>query len=407
MSSQTVSSSVPSSDVDSTHVGADWREADAALTRIAHDRGKLDAEEAGWLVAAQRTNVHRHVGCATMLEYLERVLGYSPRVALERLRIAEALAELPLMHDALAAGQLALSGVRELTRVAVPATEAAWLEAAAGKTVRQIEGMVAGRRHGDTPDSDADPSLMKRVVRFEVSAETYALLREAKRRVADDLGHPVDDDQLWAELARAVLGGSSDEGRAPHQIAITTCDRCQRVFQDAAGEVVEVEPAVLGRARCDAQEIGETHVGTRKRATQTIPPATRREVFRRDHGRCVVPGCRSARHLEIHHIIPREQGGTHEPPNLVLTCGGHHRAHHKGALGIEGTTGALRFSGLPRPPDARVEDAVSALRNLRVKDADARQAIDAASAQLAPEATMQELLRAAFGVLRGSVWALH
>ena len=179
------------------------------------------------------------------------------------------------------------------------------------------------------------------------------------------------------------------------------------MFQDAAGELVEVEPAVLERARCDAQEIGETHVGTRKRATQTIPPATRREVFRRDHGRCVVPGCRSARHLEIHHIIPREQGGSHEPSNLVLTCFGHHRAHHRGTLRIEGTADALRFSGLPRAPDARVEDALSALHNLHVKDADARQAIEAASAQVTPEATMQELLRAAFGVLRESVWALH
>ncbi len=343
----------PSNDGGVAEACQDWRTVAAALLAIARRRGELEVEEAGWLVAAERLHVHRHLGCVTLLEYFERVLGHSPRAGMERLRVARALQELPATRAALATGKIPFSGVRELTRVAIPATEQKWLEAAADKTVRQIEGIVAGRRPGDTPECEADLSLIKRVVRFAVSDQTYALLREAQRRIADDLGGNLDDDQMVAELARAVLGGrgdgdKADHGRAAYQLAITTCERCERTTQDAAGQVVEVDYTVLDQAECDAQVLRKTHVGT-QRATQDVPPARRREIFRRDHGCCRVPGCRSARHLEIHHIVPRDRGGSDDASNLLLLCGGHHRAHHRGFIHIEGTGEAPRFFGLPGP----------------------------------------------------------
>src|SRR5262245_65019216 len=64
-----------------THVG--WRDADLNLRRIAKQRGGLDAEEARWLRVAAAVGLHRQYGYATLLEYLERVLGYAPRPARE------------------------------------------------------------------------------------------------------------------------------------------------------------------------------------------------------------------------------------------------------------------------------------------------------------------------------------
>lgn len=58
-------------------------------------------------------------------------------------------------------------------------TEQAWLEVAQGKTVRQLEELVAGRREGDTPDAPPDLALCGHVIRFEVSAETLASFRQA------------------------------------------------------------------------------------------------------------------------------------------------------------------------------------------------------------------------------------
>jgi hypothetical protein len=54
-----------------------------------------------------------------------------------------------------------------------------------------------------------------------------------------------------------------------------------------------------------------------------------------------VPGCRSARGLELHHVIHRADGGSHDASNLVLACSACHQAHHAGALTISGTADHL------------------------------------------------------------------
>jgi hypothetical protein len=95
-------------------------------------------------------------------------------------------------------------------------------------------------------------------------------------------------------------------------------------------------------AQCDAQHVGSTtrqstHVGETARATQSIPPALRRKVMRRDHGRCVVPGCRPATFVDLHHVEARADGGAHDAENLVVLCSAHHRALHRGQLEVTGT----------------------------------------------------------------------
>ncbi|MCB9565397.1 MAG: hypothetical protein H6708_33845, partial [Kofleriaceae bacterium] len=90
---------------------------------VAQRRAALDAEEARWLVAAQRIALHRRFGYATLAEYLERILGYGPRAAREWLRVATALQTLPKIADALARGAHSYSAVRELTRVGRHDTE--------------------------------------------------------------------------------------------------------------------------------------------------------------------------------------------------------------------------------------------------------------------------------------------
>src|SRR5512143_3690695 len=116
---------------------ADWRSVDRALRTIARRRAALDADEAHWLREAEALQIWRPLGMVSALDYMERVLGYRPRTAQERLRVARALGALPQLTEALTAGELPFSAVRELTRVATPATEAAWRMAATGKNLRQ------------------------------------------------------------------------------------------------------------------------------------------------------------------------------------------------------------------------------------------------------------------------------
>jgi hypothetical protein len=118
-----------------------------------------------------------HLGYGSFGEYVERLFGYKPRSTQEKLRVAEALEELPAVAQALETGALNWSAARELTRVAVVETERDWLEAARGKTVHQLEALVAGKSPGDRPSSGGQPDARRHVLRFDVAPETLALFR--------------------------------------------------------------------------------------------------------------------------------------------------------------------------------------------------------------------------------------
>jgi len=176
------------------HDNSDWKRIDETLRRLARDKGKYDFEEGRWLLAGLRSGVHLRLGFATFAEYVERLFGYKPRFTAERLRVAEALQDLPVTSAALEGGDVCWSAVREVSRVATPEV----IEMA------ECDAQQIGRTH---------------------------------------VGHEV------AEMAE-----------------------------------------------CDAQQISRTHVGEKHRATQDIPPATRRHVVRREHGQCAVPVLALPRH---------------------------------------------------------------------------------------------------------------
>ena len=150
----------------STKDAGDWVQAHAALSRLAHERAALDAEEGRWLLCAWRSAAHVHLGYGTFAQYIERLFGYKPRTTQEKLRVAEALETLPHLARALEAGALSWCAARELTRVAVSETEASWLDAARGKTLRELEILVASKTPGDAPDVPARELPGSRVLRF-------------------------------------------------------------------------------------------------------------------------------------------------------------------------------------------------------------------------------------------------
>ncbi len=378
----------------------DWRAIDRALRSIAKQRAALDAKEAAWLREAEEHQIWRNLGMVSALDYMERALGYTPRAAQERLRVARALGELPATTAALATGELAFTAVRELTRVATRATETAWLDAARGKNVREIEQLVAGHRVGDLPDEPADPALQKHVVVLELDGAAFAAWREARTVLEEDHGGYLDNNAFVTMLAACAFGELEPSGRAKHQLAVTVCQRCKTGWQDGGSVRVPIDGVALSRAECDAQHIGSLDAEHPARAHQDIPPATARLIWHRDARRCRTPGCRSARGLEIHHIVRRADGGGHEPSNLVLLCSACHHAHHDGLLAITGTATDLVVRRTNEVRRAHVGLAVEtwakqALTRLGWKPAIARDAVDTAIDQLGPTAPLEQVIVAA------------
>ncbi len=112
--------------------------------------------------------------------------------------------------------------------------------------------------------------------------------------------------------------------RAP--VAARTSPRTDRDHRDRAG-------AGVATRSCS----GGSTATRPPRVTKTIPPGPAPRLPRRDRGRCVVPGCRNARYVDVHHIVPRAQGGKHTPTKLAVMCSAHHKAAHARRLRIDGT----------------------------------------------------------------------
>lgn len=63
--------------------------------------------------------------------------------------------------------------------------------------------------------------------------------------------------------------------------------------------------------------------------TRVVPPKVRRFVLARDGG-CTIDGCTSRYRLEVHHVVPRSVGGTHDAENLATLCWYHHHVEVHG-----------------------------------------------------------------------------
>ena len=440
----------PGSVGDAPESTSDWCVVHQRLVALASERAAHEHELCRWLRAAERVAVHCHTGHGSLVEYAERLIGLRPRQTEERLRVARALESLPELDQALRSGVLCWSAVRELTRVATPDTVHGWLGWAQGKPSRQIEQAIAARRPGDRPESRPDPLLVKHRLRFEVRPETMALVRDLQARIQADLGAPVDDDTFLHELARRALGGSDsrDDGRASYQVAITKCPECGLASVDSAGQRHITDGTFEAVVACDCQELGSVaprseesspvggndhgvaafavnatanlecvspHVGalpsgpsagtTRRRATQSIPPAIRRQVLRRDRHRCVVDGCQSHQFLDVHHLVPRAEGGRHDLDRLACLCFAHHRAVHAGTLVLTGTVssglsfqhadGSRYGTNLTAETVHIAEQAFGALRNLGFPQTQARALLDKAMASRPANCNLTELMHAA------------
>jgi hypothetical protein len=298
----------------------------ARFMRRKRQQSAWDAEEARDLRSAEAVQLWTQFGCVTIVEYMEVLCGIEPRTALERLRVAHALGELPLLEAEFEHGTYQHSHVRELTRVVVAETEEEWIAHTRGMTYREVQQAVAGHVRGDRPSDPTAPDERRRFFGWHLRPSTIARVLAVLGELEAERGERfVDDDDkvnAWCDAA----GGNGEN--APAQVWIT---------EDGRGFAngIELDDAELGTLTCDATIMG--HVDDpQARATPTISPRTRKRLLARDGNRCTVPGCRSKRHLDLHHIVHRENGGDNSDRNTTTLGGGHHRLHHAGLLAISG-----------------------------------------------------------------------
>jgi len=389
--------------VESTHAG-EWLD-DELATLQAH----INATVASWLELVWRLGEEGVVD-DDVAGYVAFRCGLTTREAREHVRVAGALRELPAIRAAFGRGELTLTKVRALTRVATPGSEERLLELACSLTASQLERALRVFRRlqaeeaRDTHELEyvgyhwaEDGSL---VLRARLAAEDGVLVvraleaardrvwqgrREEERQEAE-----ADADAAKAArefepprsanveallgVARSSLEAASEDRQAPARLVVhvdalaLTADGAGRSeLQD--GPVIAPETA--RRLGCDAETVASVEHGglpvSVGRTRRTVPPALRRLLETRDDGSCRWPGCDRRRFLHAHHRVHWAHGGETSLGNLVLLCTHHHRLVHEGGYTIEnGTAGGLRFRnrhgvlcpGVPRPPPGSADELV-------------------------------------------------
>ncbi len=323
------------------------------------------------------------LGLCSCAHWLNFKCGIGMNAAREKVRVANALADLPKISMAFEKGQLSYSKVRAMTRIADSSNEDYLLMIAHHGTAHHVEKLVAKFRTAQrlqdaeaaneqyrdrevTHYYDHDGCL---VIKARLPAEQGALIVKALEMAMDkdfadsqsvgaasSRDTDVIDDiaetsvpiaarraDALAEIAETYMNNSESSG--------STADRYQVVVHVAAGAPdsddahIEDGPHVSAvtsrRIACDCTVVGiredengePLSIGRRSRS---IPPPMRRALRARDGG-CRFPGCTNTRFVDGHHIEHWADGGETSLDNLVLLCRHHHHLVHEGGFACEKT----------------------------------------------------------------------
>ena len=287
--------------------------------------------------------------------------GRTGATAREHVRVAQALAALPKLSDAMRRGRVSYSKVRAVTRVATPETEQALLDVALAGTaaVDEAAGVVRslGQRQAEALGRLAECALAGGLDRGTAGDRYQVVLHVDAETLAGDAA---------ADGLEPAAGGPDAHGdvpagtRRPVRRAAAGCPlppaaRGQAALAEDGG--IRVGQETARRIACDAATVTMRHgadggvldVGRR---TRTVSPALRRALAARD-GQCRFPGCAARRCDARTTSGTGPRAGRTALANLVLPCRRHHRAVHEEDFRVRvdagGATTFLRPDGRPLP----------------------------------------------------------
>jgi hypothetical protein len=310
---------------------------------------------------------HVGPGLHTCAQYLAWQAGVSKATANQLVRIARRAEELPVLVDALRAGELSLDQADVVASGCPARYDRSATELAKVATVAQLRTVMAAYRERpgkDRPAADHGISIARdddgATIRARVSNEEADLFERALHAMREDLvrqqqadasegarseeapPRPTMTDALAALAETALAVGQAAHAGADRYLVTYHLHRGpdgQVSLTDDQGRLVA--DAHRRRLLCECTTEAAWHDATGTaisvgRRTRTIAPKLRRAILFRHRHRCGVPGCDTTVGLEIHHIRHWEDGGVTDTHNLVALCRHHHKVHHQGLLQIEG-----------------------------------------------------------------------
>ncbi len=212
-------------------------------------RASLERRAGRLLRLVREKELYRSCGFVRLGDYVIEQLGISYRSAQEMMRVDEALEELPLVGEALEAGEISAGHARLLTRVAEAGSEVYWVGLARRTGVKALARVVAERRkqngelapdarladdrtaggassagsaQGANQDAGEEPDLQR--LQLVVPAWIAGFWRDSiglvRRLVGSHLPPGACFEMVLAEVADSVANGVDHTALAPERTAV-------------------------------------------------------------------------------------------------------------------------------------------------------------------------------------------
>ena len=271
-------------------------------------------------------------GYHSLFDFCRRALYWSESETARRIQVAGVAREYPVLYPMLWCGRLSLSAASMLAPHLRPDNHRALIKKALGKTIREVEALVATvsprpekpervRPLGPAPAlppaaseksgvSAAQDPLFAAQAADPAHAQTTAPAPASPARVE------------FTFTAEEALARDVERARELLRNKHPWC-RLEDVFREAVATLLER----LDPDRRPPSRARQVRAGAPRR--RVIPRHVRAAVWRRDGGRCVFAGadgrrCGSRAFLEYDHVQPWALGGSSvEPANVRLLCRAH------------------------------------------------------------------------------------
>ena len=330
-------------------------------------------------------------GIRSFSHWLNWKLGMGNVIAREKVRVARALRDLPLIGEAFSRGVVSYSKVRAMTRVATPANESFLLQIAEYGTATHLEqlcrhykrlsadeGLEPGSQRDRfvtwftaneqmtefrirLPHEDAEvviaailktadalyssrETVTEENVSAETSGETPDVLPDAMARRAEALTCLAEralsvEPGENAPIRDVVVHLNANPGHPAYQVAGGAC-----AYRDSSDPIAA---NVARRLTCDCRttpvyQDDRGNVLNIGRRSRVVSPAMRLALKVRDGG-CRFPGCHHTRWTDAHHVKHWIDGGETSLDNLITLCRYHHTRLHQGEYRIDIANGEFRF----------------------------------------------------------------
>jgi hypothetical protein len=350
----------------------------SAVGRLAGTERRATVDLIVHLAEFDARRLYASAGFPSTLQYCVEVLRLSEDAASNRVGAARAVRAFPVVIEMLRDGRLSPTTARMLCKHLTTVNQAELLAAASGRSKSEVEELLAHR----FPQPEVAPSV-RRIPRppeawAVATASPLAPLVEGADASGSIALPPASmpPPAVPSHPAPAVRPVAADRFAVRFTMGAATRDKL-RDAQDLLGHAVRTGDLAevfdraltllvddLRRKKCAAARRPRPTPAGPAENSRTIPAAVRREVWRRDGGRCAFSSasghrCSERRYVEFHHVQPYAAHGPATVDNIQLRCRAHNRYEAEmffGPMREYGGVGALFHSGA----DARTASAASA-----------------------------------------------